>query len=106
MSRESMNRSFAILYKLKTWLVLLTALILSASCTSGEDAQGGGFPPPLVEVGKAASDLVRQESEYIARFESRKSVTLSPRVGGIIRSINTSSGNVVGSGQVLIKIEA
>lgn len=42
----------------------------------------------------------------MARFESRKSVTLSPRVGGIIRSINTTSGNAVGGGQVLIRIEA
>ena len=87
-------------------LVLLIPVIFSASCSSGADAQAGGFPPPLVEVGKATSDLVRDESEYIARFESRKSVTLSPRVGGIIRSINTTSGNAVGGGQVLIRIEA
>ncbi len=87
-------------------LVLLIPIILTTSCSSGGDARAGAFPPPLVEVGKATSDLVREESEYIARFESRKSVTLSPRVGGIIRSINTASGNVVGDGQVLIRIEA
>lgn len=101
-----MNRSFAILNKWKCLLVLLIPIIFTASCSSGADAQAGGFPPPLVEVGKATSDLVREESEYIARFESRKSVTLSPRVGGLIRSINTASGNVVGGGQVLIRIEA
>jgi multidrug efflux pump subunit AcrA (membrane-fusion protein) len=101
-----MNRSFAILNKWKYLLVLLIPVIFTASCSSGTDAQAGGFPPPLVEVGKATSDLVREESEYIARFESRKSVTLSPRVGGIIRSINTTSGNAVGGGQVLIRIEA
>jgi multidrug efflux pump subunit AcrA (membrane-fusion protein) len=87
-------------------LVIFLSFVFAASCSSSTDAQAGGFPPPLVEVGTATSDLVRDESEYIARFESRKSVTLSPRVGGIIRSINTSSGNVVGGGQVLIKIEA
>lgn len=86
--------------------LLLAMAIFSAACSSGGEAPAGGFPPPLVEVGKATSDLVREESEYNARFESRKSVTLSPRVGGIIRSINTTSGNAVGSGQVLIKIEA
>lgn len=101
-----MDRYFAILSKWKCLLVLLIPIILTTSCSSGGGAQAGAFPPPLVEVGKATSDLVRQESEYIARFESRKSVTLSPRVGGIIRSINTASGNVVGSGQVLIRIEA
>jgi multidrug efflux pump subunit AcrA (membrane-fusion protein) len=101
-----MDRSFAILSKCGCLLVLLIPIIFAASCSSRSDAQTGGFPPPLVEVGKATSDLVREESEYIARFESRKSVTLSPRVGGIIRSINTASGNTVGGGQVLIRIEA
>ncbi len=101
-----MGQSIAILDNWKLLLVLLIPAIFTASCSSGADAQTGGFPPPLVEVGKATSDLVREESEYIARFESRKSVTLSPRVGGIIRSINTVSGRAVGGGQVLIRIEA
>jgi multidrug efflux pump subunit AcrA (membrane-fusion protein) len=100
-----MDRAFATLINWKFLLVLLIPITFTAACSSG-DAQAGGFPPPLVEVGKAESDLVREESEYIARFESRKSVTLSPRVGGIIRSINTASGNAVGGGQVLIRIEA
>ncbi len=101
-----MDRNFAFLKNWKLLPVLLIPIIFAASCSSGGDAQAGGFPPPLVEVGKATSDLVRDESEYMARFESRKSVTLSPRVGGIIRSINTTSGNAVGGGQVLIRIEA
>lgn len=101
-----MSRSIAILNNLKLLPVFLIPVIFAASCSSGADAQSGGFPPPLVEVGKATSDLVREESQYMARFESRKSVTLSPRVGGIIRSINTTSGNAVGGGQVLIRIEA
>ena len=101
-----MGGSFIILKRWRYLSVLLIPIIFTVSCSSGSDAQTGGFPPPLVEVGKATSDLVRDESEYIARFESRKSVTLSPRVGGIIRAINTTSGNVVGGGQVLISIEA
>ncbi len=101
-----MGRSFAFFIKLGLVSVLLTSLLLTSSCSSGAEAQTGGFPPPLVEVGKATSDIVRDESDYMARFESRKSVTLSPRVGGIIRSINTVSGNAVGGGQVLIRIEA
>src|SRR5258707_449111 len=98
-----MGQSFAILSKWKCLLVLLIPIILTSSCSSGAEAQSGGFPPPLVEVGKATSDVVREQSEYIARFESRKSVTLSPRVGGIIRSITTASGNAVGGGQVVIR---
>ena len=101
-----MGQSFVILDRWKYLLVLLIPAIFAASCSSRSDAQTGGFPPPLVEVGKATPDQVREESEYIARFESRKSVTLSPRVGGIIRSINTASGNAVSGGQVLIRIEA
>src|ERR1041385_8297429 len=101
-----MGRSFAILNEWKYLLILLIPIIFTVSCSRGADAQSGGFPPPLVEVGKATSDIVREESQFIARFESRKSVTLSPRVGGIIRSINTTSGNSVGGGQVLIRIEA
>lgn len=101
-----MGRSCAILNKWKCLPVLLISVVFTASCSSGSNAQTGGFPPPLVEVGKATSDLVRDESQYIARFESRKSLTLSPRVAGIIRSIATASGNVVSGGQVLIRIEA
>jgi len=101
-----MGGSFIILKRWRYLSVLLIPILFTVSCSSGSDAQTGGFPPPVVEVGKASSDLVRDESEYIARFESRKSVTLSPRVGGIIRAINTTSGNVVGGGQVLISIEA
>lgn len=101
-----MGRSFAFFIKLGLLSVLLTSLLFTTSCSSGAEAQTGAFPPPLVEVGKATSDIVREESDYMARFESRKSVTLSPRVGGIIRSINTVSGNAVGGGQVLIRIEA
>jgi RND family efflux transporter MFP subunit len=100
-----MGQSLAILDRWK-YLLLLIPAIFATSCSRGADAQAGQFPPPLVEVGKATSDLVREESQYIARFESRKSVTLSPRVGGIIRSINTASGEVVRGGQVLIRIEA
>jgi multidrug efflux pump subunit AcrA (membrane-fusion protein) len=100
-----MGRPFTFLKHWTFLLVILITLIVTASCSKG-GAQSGAFPPPLVETGKATSDLVRDESQYIARFESRKSVTLSPRVGGIIRSINTTSGNAVGGGQVLIRIEA
>src|SRR6478672_818011 len=101
-----MDRFFVVLNNWKYLPVFLISMILTTSCSSSGDAQAGAFPPPLVEVGKATSDTVRDESQYIARFESRKSVTLSPRVGGIIRSINTTSGNAVGGGQVLIRIEA
>ena len=101
-----MGRSFAILKQWFVLPVLFVPVLFTVSCSSGGEAQASAFPPPLVEVGKAASDLVREESDYMARFESRKSVTLSPRVGGIIRSINTVSGNAVGGGQVLIRIEA
>lgn len=98
---------YFMIFKRWTYLsVLLIPILFTVSCSKGSNAQQGGFPPPVVEVGKATSDLVREESKYIARFESRKSVTLSPRVGGIIRSINTTSGNVVGDGQVLVRIEA
>lgn len=100
-----MGRSFIFIKRWSSLSALLIPALFTISCSKGSNTQGG-FPPPVVEVGKATSDLVRQESKYQARFESRKSVTLSPRVGGIIRSINTSSGNAVGGGQVVIRIEA
>ena len=106
MSLKFVDRFLSIIGKLKYLSVVLAPIFFAAACSSGGDSQAGAFPPPLVEVGKPTSDLVRDETEYIARFESRKSVTLSPRVGGIIRSINTASGSLVGGGQVLIKIEA
>ncbi len=84
--------------------LLATSLAMTAGC--GSQNAPLEIPPPVVEVAKPSSDAVREESNYIARFESRKSLTLSPRVGGIVRSIDTSSGQTVAGGQVLIRIEA
>lgn len=91
--------------RLKCLTLLLSALAITAGCTTPGSAPPE-MPPAVVEVAKASADVVPDESQYIARFESRKSVTLSPRVGGIVRAIETSSGSVVPEGKVLIRIEA
>lgn len=89
-----------------TWVPLLaSALVMMAGCASQQSAPLE-IPPTVVEVAKPSTDAIREESQYIARFESRESLTLSPRVGGIVRSIETSSGQVVTGGKVLIRIEA
>lgn len=92
-------------YKKILAIVLASMAIAGCSTSQGSEAPGG-MPPTVVEVAKASSDTVSDESQYMARFESRKSITLAPRVGGIVKSIETSAGQAVTGGQVLIRIEA
>lgn len=90
-------------------LIRLTLLASALATLAGCGPRAGAppeFPPAVVEVAKASTDVVPDESQYIARFESRKSLTLSPRVGGIVRAIETSSGSLVPEGKVLLRIEA
>lgn len=91
----------------KTLLILAFVSFALAACSSSQGSEGpGGMPPTVVEVAKPTSDTISDVSQYMARFESRKSITLSPRVGGIVKSIETSAGQSVAGGQVLIRIEA
>lgn len=91
----------------KRIIAIVLASVAIAGCSSSQGSEApGGMPPTVVEVAKPTSDTVRDESQYMARFESRKSITLAPRVGGIVKSIETSSGQAVTGGQVLIRIEA
>ena len=95
------------LYFSRHLVVALLGIGLTAACSSTGGAESpAGMPPTVVEVAKPTSDTVREESRYMARVESRKSITLSPRVGGIVKSIEASSGQPVKGGQILIRIEA
>lgn len=94
------------LFRRYSILIFLLTVVLSAACSQKTAQKENNSAETLVEVSQPSSNLVREENEYLARFESRKSVTLSPRVDGQITAINAVSGDRVNAGQVLVKIEA
>lgn len=67
---------------------------------------GGGMPAMGVEVATLADGDVEQASEFIGTVKSRRSVTVQPQVEGFVTRIRVSSGDRVGTGAVLMEIDA
>ncbi|WP_017314908.1 efflux RND transporter periplasmic adaptor subunit [Mastigocladopsis repens] len=103
--------------KSRRWLWLLLALVLLA---------GGGFalwrwlapqrsapttanaqPPKVpVKVSIVKAGLIEDSSEFVANLESRRSVTLQPRVQGQVAQIFVRSGDTVAAGNPIIQVDA
>ncbi|NMG09937.1 efflux RND transporter periplasmic adaptor subunit [Brasilonema sp. UFV-L1] len=102
--------------KPRRWLWLLLALALLA---------GGGFalwrwltpqrtapttanaqPPAVpVKVSTVQAGTIEDSSEYVASLESRRSVTLQPRVEGQVAQIFVRSGDTVAAGNPIIQVD-
>lgn len=62
--------------------------------------------PTLVQLGSPKSASVAESSDYVARLQSRQSVTLQPRVSGQISRIYVKSGDRVEAGTPILQIDA
>jgi len=100
---------------MKTRIIVLAAAALVAfSCGNrgGKDTQAGpgGFGPmanvtPSVEVIKASSKDVAQESSYASTVEAYATNNIMPQAGSRIRKINVEVGDYVTKGQVLAEMD-
>ena len=94
-------------------IVLAAAALTAFSCGNqgGKTQEGpGGFGPmanvtPSVEVIKASSKDVAQESSYASTVEAYATNNIMPQAGSRIRKINVEVGDYVTKGQVMAEMD-
>ena len=92
-------------------LFTVLAFAVAVSCGGNQTAQKGGQPgamaqqTPNVEVTKAATQTVSQESVYSSTVEAYAVNNIMPQSGGRIRKINAEVGDYVSKGQVLAEMD-
>jgi RND family efflux transporter MFP subunit len=89
----------------KKFLPILLAAALSLSACGGGTPQGGGFGAASVKIESVVSGQITDSSDYVASLQSRKSVTLQPRVDGQITEIYVKPGDRVEAGTPLLQID-
>ncbi|MGD1912434.1 MAG: efflux RND transporter periplasmic adaptor subunit [Rivularia sp. (in: cyanobacteria)] len=103
--------------KKRRWLWLLLALLLFSGggilawhmMTQGEEkaTEQNAQPQKLpVKLASVESGIIEDRDEYIARLESRRSVTLQPQIQGRITKILVKSGDNVASGDAIMQIDS
>lgn len=91
-------------FKWQLLLISLLPLMMLSSCRNSEPvAQAATGVAVKLETIETSS--VTDVSEYIATLESRQSVTLHPRVAGLISSISVNPGDYVEAGTPLMEID-
>ena len=103
--------------KKQRWLWLLLSVLLlggggilawqmmspQEETPTGENAQAPKVP---VKLNSVESGIIEDRDEYIARLESRRSVTLQPQIQGRITKILVNSGDDVASGDAIMQIDS
>ncbi|OWY69374.1 efflux transporter periplasmic adaptor subunit [cyanobacterium TDX16] len=99
----------------KPWMWLLVGLIaigggvglwyLLAPKNQNANSAAQQQPPTKVRLATLESGAVSESSEYIANLESRRSVTLQPRIEGQVSRIFVRPGDRVNRGANLIQID-
>ncbi len=95
------------------WLLLTLLLlggggVLAWQMMSKQEEKPQNNQPPKVPVKLASvkSGIIEDRDEYIARLESRRSVTLAPQIEGRITKIFVNSGDDVASGDAIVQIDS
>ncbi len=84
----------------------LALALLAAGCQpSGGSNQGGGFPPPVVNIVTVEPKDVPVTYEYVAQTAGYREVEVRARVSGILLKRNFREGSVVKKGESLFTID-
>jgi len=82
------------------------ALLVAGCGQSQENARAPAAPPPLpVALVMVQSRVITETTSYVGTLESRRSVSLQPRVDGTIAQILVRAGDRVIQGQPLVEID-
>ncbi|QSJ18799.1 efflux RND transporter periplasmic adaptor subunit [Nostoc sp. UHCC 0702] len=103
--------------KQRRWLRLLLALILIVgggtavvwrllTPANQQPASTNAQPPGVrVKVAPVQIGTIDESTEYIASLESRRSVTLQPRIQGQVTQIFVRSGDTIATGAAVIQVD-
>jgi RND family efflux transporter MFP subunit len=97
------SRAFA---SLVVYALILAGCRGGAPEGAGGAPPGGGMPAMPVDVLILTPKPVDRSSEYVATVKSRRSTTIQPQVDGFVTRINVRPGQRVGTGAVLMQIDA
>lgn len=85
-------------------LLVVLPLAFIAACQS-QAQEGGGYPPPPVEVLTVAPHTIPITREYVGQTMGSREVEIHARVTGIIEARLYEEGSVVEAGQPLFRID-
>lgn len=99
----------------RRWLWLLLALVVAgggyglwrwlAPQKSAPTATNAQPPASTVKISTVQSGIIEDSSEFVANLESRRSVTLQPRVQGQVAQIFVRSGDTVAAGNPIMQLD-
>src|SRR6202161_1791238 len=99
-----MSRFFAKTPSLILSGTLLSALLFTAACGKGKEANAAGPHAMPVNVVTAKAQTVNDTTDYVATLKSRDSAVVMPQVEGIITQIYVHSGERVAGGAPMMQI--
>ncbi|WP_414580799.1 efflux RND transporter periplasmic adaptor subunit [Scytonema sp. PCC 10023] len=99
----------------RRWLWLLLAVVVAgggyglwrwlAPQKSAPTATNAQPPASRVKISTVQSGIIEDSSEFVANLESRRSVTLQPRVQGQVAQIFVRSGDTVAAGNPIMQLD-
>lgn len=103
--------------KQRRWLWLLIAIVVLMGggfviwrllTPERKEASPASAQPPVsrVRIATVETGIIEDSSEFVASLESRRSVTLQPRVQGQVAQIFVRSGDAVTAGTSIIQVDA
>lgn len=104
MTRKTESTRRGNCYRTATYVLALSAVILSTGCKREEHAQSAP-PPPAVTVAPVEQRQIVEWGEFTGRAEAVDSVEVRPRVSGYIEKVKFQSGQLVKKGDVLFVID-
>jgi RND family efflux transporter MFP subunit len=89
-------------------LLMGSGVILAWRLLTPRNPAPANVQPPAVKVKLAAvaAGTIEDSSEFISKLESRRSVTLKPRIEGQVSQIFVKSGDEVTTGSAIIQIDS
>ncbi len=104
MSTHPSLPSHRTLFRLTSLALLATASVALMACTRVE-TQGAPPPKPQVTAAAALARDVTEWDEFTGRLEAIQSVSVRPRVSGLISRVDFEEGGVVRQGQPLFQLD-
>lgn len=89
-----------------TFVALAISVLLLSGCGDEQaEANAPAPPPPQVTVANPVVKPIREDDEFVGRFDAVSEVELRARVGGYLENISFEDGQIVQEGALLFTID-